>query len=347
MDKAGMTSTEIQSSHVHIYTWIDIEPSYDGPWMAGCLTNSVIFFAKFFTDDPPDMVLVLGDRFEIFGVAAAAVTCGIPVAHIAGGETTQGAVDEYYRHCITKMASLHFTEAEVYRKRVIQLGEDPGSVFNVGALGVENALSIEPLNRDDFVRQVGSVAKKPFLLCTVHPETLDCTDILSVTNALCSAIEQLQLPCLFTGANIDEGGDVINKAVQDFCRRYKKGKFVMSLGSTGYLSALRLCSAVCGNSSSGIMETAALGVPTVNIGDRQRGRLMADNVICCPAHTDDVVNAIQKATSPDFMAKIKDCANPFGNGDTSSQICSILLNRLRSPISRRKIFYDVNFEVTQ
>ena len=345
MPELGETVDEIEQAGTIIHARLDIRPEENEPWLSGCLTNAIRLFSQEFRDHPPDLVLLLGDRYEIFGAATAAAINDIPIAHIAGGETTEGAKDEYFRHCITKMATLHFTATEEYRRRVIQLGEHPERVFNTGALGVENIRNMKPVNRQTLCRQTGLDASRPFLLCTVHPETLGGAEPLAVADALCGAIEQLGMDCLFTGANSDEGGREINDAVQLFCSQSRGAVFHMNLGLERYLSAMRLCAAVCGNSSSAITESAALGVAAVNIGDRQRGRLMAENVLNCTADTDSVRQAIERATSPGFADRLRRLENPFGRGNTSELICLILRQTLASPVTLRKTFYDIHFEV--
>lgn len=291
----------------------------------------------------PDILVVLGDRFEALAVAVAATVCKIPVAHIHGGELTLGAMDDAFRHAITKMSHLHFTSTEAYRQRVIQLGENPACVHNVGALGVENIRTLPLLERDEVERRLNMPAGQPYFLVTFHPATLDAQAPQTQLEALLEAIEAFPDHVnVFTGANADPGGSGLNRLLAAHAQRDpQRFRFSMSLGATLYLSAARAAQAVIGNSSSGIIEVPSLGVPTVDIGSRQQGRIRGTSVVHCPPEATAIKSAIERAITPGFRALAAAASNPYERAGTTDAIVHELLSwGYRDAL--RKPFHDVS-----
>jgi UDP-hydrolysing UDP-N-acetyl-D-glucosamine 2-epimerase len=244
------------------------------------------------------------------------------------------------------MSTLHFTAAKPYRRRVVQLGEQPDRVFNAGALGAENIMILPPVRSEELSADIGFDTKQPFVLCTYHPETLGVDDPLYGLNQLLDALDALDLRCLFTAANADRGGAAINERLTEYCAaRADRALLVKSLGVRRYLSAMRYCTAVVGNSSSAIVEAPTLHKPAVNIGDRQKGRMMGDNTLCCPAERADIEAALSKAVSPEFVAACRDMESPFGEGETSRIILREIKTALLQGMSMKKTFFDIAFDI--
>ncbi len=284
-------------------------------------------FADAFERLAPDIVVVLGDRFEILAAAQAAMFLRIPIAHIPGGEASEGAIDEAIRHALTKMAHLHFTTAEPYRRRVIQMGENPARVFNVGAPGLDNLRKLRLLDRAAMERELQfALEPGPVLLCTYHPATLAGTDAGATLPELFRALDQIpEARVVFTRSNADAGGRRINELVDAYVARNSERMAVFtSLGQLRYLSLLTLASAVIGNSSSAILEAPTARTPAVNIGSRQRGRLRAPSVIDCEETASDIATAIRRALSPEFRAIADAGETPFGTDDVSAAIARVL-----------------------
>lgn len=285
----------------------------------------------------PDLVVVLGDRFEILAATQAAMLLGIPVAHIAGGEVTEGAVDDSIRHAITKMARLHFTAAEPYRNRVIQLGEDPATVFTVGAVGLDNLVRLDLMGPAELSSDLGfDVTQHPVAVCTYHPETLADQSPGDALAPLFAALDSLpELRIVFTKSNADAGGREINRLIDAYVNE-RAGRAVAfaSLGQLRYLSLLQVADVVLGNSSSGIVEAPSSGTPTVNIADRQKGRLRAPSVIDVPNATSAIVEAIRAALSPEAQERAAERISPFGQPGAAALIAEVLetvdLESLRS-----------------
>lgn len=301
-------------------------------------------FDIFFSKERPDIVVLLGDRYEILSVAIVAMNYQIPIAHIHGGESTEGAIDECIRHSITKMSYLHFTSCEEYRNRIIQLGENPDRVFNVGGLGVENIKHEKLMTLFELEESLDFSLKGRFALVTFHPVTLDNNiagdDFFKVLRAL-DHIDNLKI--IFTKANADAGGLQINSLIDAYVReRSDKCIAVCSLGLVRYLTALKYAAIVIGNSSSGILETPSFAVPTVNIGDRQKGRIQAKNIINCQAETDAIINAIRKGLDEKFKEYVADTISPYGEGNASELIVKIIKQTLyASSINLKKQFYNI------
>lgn len=289
----------------------------------------------------PDAVVVLGDRFESLAVAQAALVMRIPVAHLHGGELTEGAYDDAIRHAITKMSSLHFTAAEPYRRRVIQMGEVPETVFNVGAIGLDRLLDEVPASLEEAAAELGFPLRPPFVLATYHPVTLADEDPEDTVRAMLQAIDAYPgHQVVLTYPNADNGGRGIIPLLQEYARaRTGRVLLVPSLGFRRYQALLRQASAVVGNSSSGIIEAPSFGVPTVNIGARQAGRLAAASVLHCPAEAGAIRAALEQALSPGFASFCKTVSNPYGQGHVAERIVAILET---GQGSSRKKFLDLD-----
>jgi GDP/UDP-N,N'-diacetylbacillosamine 2-epimerase (hydrolysing) len=288
----------------------------------------------------PDLILLLGDRYETHAAATAAMLMNIPIAHIHGGEITEGAVDEQIRHSITKMSFLHFCSTEIYRQRVIQMGEDPVRVFNSGAPGVDNIVNLKLLKKDELEAELNWQFSSKFALFTYHPVTLDKDDIESDLHSILNTLSTFQLNILFTYANADLGGRIINNNIEKFCiQNPKKFKVVKNLGQVNYLSAMQCADLIVGNSSSGIIEAASFKKPVVNIGDRQKGRLKGINVIDCDINS--LKKSINLALSISFQKKINNINNLYGDGNAARFIVDKLQTE---PLSVIKKFRDQNEE---
>lgn len=288
----------------------------------------------------PDMILLLGDRYETFIAAGAAVICKIPIAHIHGGEITQGAYDDCMRHAITKMSYLHFTSTKEYRTRVIQLGEDPERVFHVGALGIENIKTLTLLTKEELEESLKIPIRTSIALVTLHPTTLDVHSISAQFEPLTRAFDHFpELFILFTKSNSDTGGNQMNEMIEEYADRHpEKTAVFSSLGTLPYLSLVSYSRVVIGNSSSGILEVPYLKVPSVDIGSRQKGRIKPDSVINCGFNTDEIIDAIQKALTYDWH---KEKANPYEAKDTSKRIISVIKQTIQKGINLEKDFYDI------
>jgi len=340
----GMTVREIEADGFPIAERVEMLLSSDTPvGIAKSIGLGVIGFAEAYARMKPDVLVVLGDRFEILAAAQAALVAKIPIVHIHGGETTEGAFDEAVRHSVTKMAHLHFVAAEPYRRRVIQLGEEPGRVFNVGAPGLEHVFRTTFLDRSEFERSTGFVLGQPTFLITYHPATLSERSAADSASELLKALDRFpSAHVVFTMTNADTGGRAINEVVDAYAVRHAdRMRTFLSLGQQRYLSALRLVDVVIGNSSSGVIEAPALGVPTVNIGPRQQGRLKAESVIDCADDARSIGLAIENALSSTFKASIEGSPSPYGQGDTACQIVGILRDIELGEKLLMKRFYDV------
>lgn len=270
----------------------------------------------------PDVLVVLGDRFEALAVAQAALVMRIPVVHLHGGEITEGAYDDAFRHAITKMASLHFTSCEAHRQRVMQMGEPPETVFDVGALGLDHLMHETPMDFEALSASLGFALRKPYFLVTYHPVTLGDEDPVRTTNAMLEALDGFpEHQVLLTYPNADNGGRAIIPLLEAYARNHP-GRVLAtpSLGFRRYLGALRGAAAMIGNSSSGIIEAPAFGVPTVNIGIRQRGRLSANSVLTCLPDGGAIRQAVARVIDPAFIRQIDPSTHPYGQGQAAPQI---------------------------
>ncbi|MDD3769791.1 MAG: UDP-N-acetylglucosamine 2-epimerase [Sulfuricurvum sp.] len=301
-----------------------------------------ISFAECFDELKPDLLVVLGDRYEIFCAASAAMIARIPIAHLHGGETTEGAYDEAMRHGITKMAHLHFTAAEPYRRRVIQLGEHPTRVFNVGGMGIENIRRLPLLSKEAFEESVGFSLAPKNLLVTFHPVTLENATAEEQFGALLDALSTLEeTRIIFTKANSDTDGRIINKMIDEYVAHNPvTSAGFASLGQLRYLSALQYVDGVVGNSSSGLIEAPGFGIGTINIGERQKGRLKASSVIDCAPSKESILKALNRLYSAPFRESLRSVENPYGEGNASMRILDILRQTDFSGLLK-KSFYDL------
>ncbi len=341
----GYTVTEIENDGFAIAARMDIFLEDDCPGKSGTAkrtSRALQAFLKCFEEEKPQALLLLGDRYEILAAALAASLLGIPVAHISGGEVTYGAEDDWYRHCVSKMAKLHFPSCDCYRDRLLRMGEDPKTVFNVGGLGDENIRKLLLPTRESIADSLGIPKSGPLALVTFHPETATGRSAKEQAQALIWAAEQNpSLFYLFTAANADAGGFELNTQYALFCERYPNSVLVPSLGVVRYLALMKEATLVLGNSSSGVVETPSFGTPTVNIGQRQQGRIMCDNVLCCKDDPQDIDVAIKEAMSPSFQEKAHLAQSPYRQNDTSGQIVHILLDKLNEGgLQLPKQFYD-------
>lgn len=341
--KQGYTVKEIESDGFPISHKIPILEENDTPRdISSTMANALKLFGECFEKDKPDLLIVLGDRTEMLSVVIAAVNERIPVAHIHGGEITEGAIDDCVRHAITKMSYLHFTSCEQYRKRVIQLGESPERVFNVGSLGVENVLSQELMSIEELSNEIGFDLRTPYIVVTFHPVTLEDNSKKTHAEEICRVIEKrMEYNYLITASNADSGGQAINSLFRKLEGKHKNVHMVESLGKKRYLSALKGAMIVLGNSSSGMIEAPAFGVPTVNIGDRQKGRIQVETIVNCLCDEKDISNAIDRAIS---IRRIP--SRMLGDGKTSEKIVKIIKEYLfERNIDLKKGFYDLDFEL--
>ena len=301
-----------------------------------------ISFSEAYDELKPDIILVLGDRYEIFSAATSAMIAKIPIAHIHGGELTEGAFDESIRHSITKMSHLHFTATEEYKNRVTQLGEDPSKVFNVGGIGVENIKKNKILTKNEFEKSINFKLNIKNILVTFHPVTLENKTSKKQFQELLDAIEKLEdTNIIFTKSNSDTDGRIINQMIDKYvCKNSHKSITFTSLGQLRYLSALKYVDAVVGNSSSGLLEAPSFKIATINIGDRQKGRIKADSVIDCLAEKKNIKKVIDKIYSKKFQELLKKVKNPYAKGKTSKKIVEIL-KKTSFPFSVKKKFHDI------
>ncbi len=290
------------------------------------MSRSLAGFADAYDALQPDLIVVLGDRFEILCAVEAALIKQIPVAHLHGGELTFGAYDDAIRHSITKMSHLHFTSTEEYRKRVIQLGEQPERVFNVGALGVENIKKIEIKDKAEVEKEIGFEIGDRTLLITYHPVTLSDSNPLDDVRALFDALdEHPELSVIFTMPNSDTGGQVIAEAIENYASQHAdRVRAYKSLGMRRYLSVMKYCAAVVGNSSSGILETPSFHIPTLNIGSRQDGRLAAESVFNCGTSKEAISAGLKHILSSEFRAQAEKAKNPYEKEGTAQAIFDVI-----------------------
>lgn len=301
-----------------------------------------ISFCEAFEELKPDILIVLGDRYEIFSATSTAMIARIPIVHLHGGETTEGAFDESIRHSITKMSHLHFTATEEYRNRVIQLGEHPSRVFNVGGMGIENIKRLKFLTKEEFENSIDFKLNKKNILVTFHPVTLENSTAQEQFQELLEVIDELEdTNIIFTKANSDTDGRIINQMIDDYvARNFHKSVRFTSLGQLRYLSALQYVDAMVGNSSSGLLEVPSFKIGTINIGDRQKGRIKADSVIDCSANKTDIEKAFEKLYSKEFQNSLINVKNPYGDGYASNKIIEEI-KKVDLQNILKKSFYDL------
>lgn len=337
--KLGNTIEEIKADSFPVFREIPIYEEGDTPYaVSQMMANALRGFAEYFAQEKPDLLVALGDRTELLAICAAALNERIPIAHLHGGELTFGAVDDSIRHAVTKMSYLHFAAAEEYRQRIIQLGEAPSRVFNVGSLGVENVLHEKLLDRKQLAEGVGFPAEGDYALVTFHPVTLEGNPRQQIRELCMAMRESGEIFFLITKANADAGGAQINEYLEQEAGQCPNMKLVASLGMKRYLSAVKYAKFVLGNSSSGIIEVPSFEIPTINIGERQNGRIMAESIISCKPEKDSILQAVRKALDMDCSGY----KSPYGDGTASGQIIRILHRFLDGePVNLKKEFYDI------
>ena len=338
----GLTYREIENDGFKIDLKVEMLTSSDTPvGIAKSMGLGLIGYADALNELKPDLIVVLGDRFEIFAAASAALVARIPVAHLHGGETTEGAFDEALRHSITKMSHLHFVAAEEYRQRVIQLGEQPERVLLVGGLGVDNIKRLELLDRASLETALGLKLGKKNLLITFHPVTLEtstATDQMAELLAALSTLMDTQL--IFTMPNADTDGRALFKMIEQFVAINANAHAFTALGQLRYLSCIAQMDGVVGNSSSGLTEAPSFKKGTINIGNRQQGRLQAASVINCQPCRKSIKSALLKLYSVDFQAGLTQVKNPYGEGGASTHVVKTIKNFKIDGIVK-KSFYNL------
>ena len=341
----GMTYQEIEEDGFEINAKVEMLLSSDSPaGISKSIGLGVIGFADEFQRADLDMLILLGDRYEALSAAISAMVMRIPIAHLHGGELTEGAIDEGIRHSITKMSYLHFTSTEQYRNRVIQLGENPERVFYVGALGVENIKKINLMTKEELERSIHFEIDENTVIVTYHPVTLENNTVEEQFLNLLEVLDRNpKIRMIFTKANADTNGRIVNELIDKYAaQNSERACAFVSLGQKRYLSALKYCRIVIGNSSSGIIEAPSFGKPIINIGDRQKGRICADSVINCGYTQQEIQQAMETALTEEFENKASNCRNPYEKENTAANIISVIKDcLLNDKIKLKKGFYDI------
>ena len=301
-------------------------------------------FSKAYNELKPDIVVVLGDRFEIFSAVSSAMISRIPIAHIHGGEATEGLIDEAIRHCISKMSHIHFTATKEYSKRVIQLGEVPNKVFNVGGAGIENIKRLKLLSKEELEKSINFKLNIKNILVTFHPVTLENKTSKKQFQELLDSIDELEnTNIIFTKANSDADGKIINQMIDQYVKKnLEKSMGTASLGQLNYLSVLKYVDFMIGNSSSGLLEAPSFKIGTINIGDRQNGRIKSESVVDCLPNKKSIKKAIKIIYSNKFQNLLKNVKNPYGNGCASQKIIKVL-KTVKLDNILKKTFFDIKF----
>ena len=338
----GNTYQQIEKDGFTIDKKVDISLSSDTELaISKSMGLGMIGFADAFNELKPDLIVVLGDRFEIFSAVSAAMITKIPVAHLHGGETTEGAFDESIRHSITKMSHLHFAATNEYRDRIIQLGEQPNRVFNVGGLGIDNINKLKLLAKSDFEKAIDFELGEKNILVTFHPVTLENFTAKLQFQELLNSIDELKnTRIIFTKTNSDTDGRIINSMIDAYVAMHDNTIAFVSMGQLNYLSALQFMNAIVGNSSSGLLEAPSFKIATIDIGERQKGRIKADSVISCSPTQESISSAFYKSYSEDFQNIVDNTKNPYGSGGASKIVVDIIKGFDLNGILK-KTFYDL------
>lgn len=325
LEKFGKTVGEIRKDGFPISETVAFPFASDSPeGIAETMGAAVQAFAKSFSKNRPDLLLVLGDRFEMHAAALAALPFKIPVAHIHGGELTLGAIDNSLRHSLTMLSHLHFPACEIYAKRILQMGEEPWRVTVSGAPALEELQSQKKLSLKELAAHFDLPLEKPPMVVTFHPVTLEFEETARQMDQLLAALESFDGPIVFTGTNADTQNSIIWKKIRGFISNHPKARLVVNFGPDYYFSLLANARLMVGNSSSGLVEAPSFGLPVVNIGNRQGGRVRAANVIDCGYETEKIMAAIRQAISPEFRRSLKGLKNPYGDGHASEKILKVL-----------------------
>jgi len=340
--KYGLTLNEIKGDEIKIEKRIDLKLKKDDPkGLSKSIAIGLNKFTNLFDKLKPDLILIAGDRFEIFTSAIAATLCRIPIAHIHGGELTKASLDDVFRHSITKMSHLHFVATQIYKKRVIQLGENPNTVFNVGGLGVDSIMEQKLLNKTEIEKHLNLKFLKKSILITFHPETLNKRSIKKDFISFLNALNKLQdTTIIFTMPNHDIDSSIIRKLILKFVKNKNNSYFFKSMGQKAYYSCCKYVDCMAGNSSSGLLEMPTFKKYSINLGNRQMGRIAADSVINCKFNTKEILKKINFALNKKNQMKIKNVKNPYGHGGASRKIIS-KLERINYKKNFSKEFYDI------
>ena len=339
-EKYGMTVKEINDRIDHkIQISVESDSEID---ISINQADALVKFTELFSNEHYNAVILLGDRYETMAIAISAGNTRTPVFHISGGDTTEGALDEWIRHSITKISYLHFVTNEESHKRVIQLGESPDRVFNYGSTSIDNILRVADMTKDEALQSIG-LEDCRYALCTYHPVTMECGSVDGQIAEFIDAIRRFpEIEFVVTKSNADQGGARINELLDNADKEIDNLHVYTSLGVRRYLSLMKYSEFVLGNSSSGIIETPAFQVPTVNIGDRQRGRLQSDSIINCASDTDSIVSAIKTALSDEHRKLCKTVISPYGNGNAGKLIAEKTVDIIMNGnIDLKKKFYDL------
>jgi UDP-hydrolysing UDP-N-acetyl-D-glucosamine 2-epimerase len=338
----GMTVKVIEADGFEIAERVRMLSNSDDPSaIAKSMARGTSGFAQLFARSRPDILVVLGDRFEMHAAALAALPFRIPVAHIHGGELTEGALDDALRHSMTKLSHLHFAATQEYGRRLVQMGEEPWRVTVSGAPSLDNLASVKRLTAAELESRFGLRITPDTLLVTFHPATLEYEDAGRQAGELLAALRSSGRPVVFTMPNADTGGRVIREHIKRFIREEPSAQAVESLGTEGYFSALALCAAMVGNSSSGLLEAPSFGLPVVNVGIRQSGRTRGENVVDVGTGREEIAKGIRRATDPAFRKSLQGLANPYGDGKASHRIVAKLAEVPLSGRLLRKRFHDL------
>jgi UDP-hydrolysing UDP-N-acetyl-D-glucosamine 2-epimerase len=345
----GLTVRRIEADGVAIAWRAEmLQPGDTAASTAASMARGTAAFAAAFEAIRPDLVVVLGDRFEMHAAVVAAVPFRLPVAHIHGGELTEGAIDDAFRHSMTKLSHLHFVATEQYEQRVRQMGEEPWRVTIVGALSLDNVRTLERPGRDIFLARYDLDATRPFVLVTLHPTTLDAQLPEEQVRTLLAALDDLDADVVFTQPNADAGGRVIEERLIAYCAAHsERTRYVPDFGPRDYLTAMECASAMVGNSSSGIIEAASFGLPVVNVGSRQDGRIRGRNVIDVRFEVESIRAALRLALSPPFRLESQTVTNPYGGGHAAERIADVLGRVAPGERLLRKRFIDLPLAVAR
>lgn len=339
----GYTIQEIIDDGIPVSDTIEIlSEENDERAVVNAMGKEMIAFGEIFQREKPDMLLVVGDRYEILPACQCALIFGVPIAHISGGEITEGAIDDSIRHAVTKLSHLHFPGCEVYRQRIIQMGEEPERVFNYGDVGVENIKKMEFMSKGELEKSLNILLDKPYACVTFHPVTLEKDSAQRQIKELLYALQEIKdMYFIFTKANADMEGQIINDCIDGFVKENENSVAFFSVGIKRYLSLLKGAEFVIGNSSSGIIEAPSLNIPTVNIGDRQKGRLQAESILNCKPVKEEILETINKARSKKFKEVVRCIKNPYEMGETSTFIVKEIKRFLNTENNKIKHFYDI------
>ena len=338
----GLTYKEIEIDNNKIAKKVAIYQGSEDAQVLQTMAMAVSQIGKALIELNPQIVVLLGDRYELLPIASACVVLRTPIAHISGGEITEGAFDEYFRHAVSKLSYIHFTSTEAYRRRVIQLGEAPERVFNVGDLGIENIQNIKRLTKEQLGNDLGISIGDKMLQVTFHPTTLDDDSVQQFEQLLVALEERPEFQVVFTRPNADSGGSMLNRMLDEFVEKNARRCYAFaSLGYARFLSLVSYCVAMVGNSSSGVVEVPSLKVATINIGNRQKGRICAESVIHCRPEKGEIIAALDEVGSADYQEKLQKIKNPYESNGTSQEIVKQIKMCLDNYSGMYKKFYDI------